>query len=104
MEKILIIDTADREKIIVSLKIDGQSHSLKAKRVSSQVVLPLIEKILKKYNLKTTDLTGIEVNLGPGSFTGLRVGVAIANTLGNFLKIPINGKKVGELAQPIYTR
>ena len=103
MEKVLLIDTADREETAVGLKIEGKAYFLKGKRVSSQILLPLIDKILKKYQLEPSDLTGIEVNLGPGSFTGLRVGVVVANTLGTFLKIPINGKAVGESVVPFYS-
>ncbi|MDP3998289.1 MAG: tRNA (adenosine(37)-N6)-threonylcarbamoyltransferase complex dimerization subunit type 1 TsaB [bacterium] len=101
MEKILIVDTADREETVVGLRIAGRTHYLKGKRISSQILLPLIDKILKKHHLQPQDLTGIEVNLGPGSFTGLRVGAAVANTLSSFLKVPINGKS-GYLAQPRY--
>ena len=39
-------------------------------------------------------LEGIEVETGPGSFTGLRVGVSVANALGYSLGIPVNGKKI----------
>lgn len=102
MEKILLIDTADREEVVVGLRIGGKTYFLKGRRVSSQILLPLVDKILKKYHLKTKDLTGIEANLGPGSFTGLRVGVAVANTLGTFLKIPINGRRRGHLVAPLY--
>lgn len=100
MEKILLIDTADREKTVVGLKIGGKTHFLRGKRISSQILLPLIAKILKKHNLHLQDLTAIEANLGPGSFTGLRVGAAVANTLGWALKIPVNGQK--KIAEPIY--
>ena len=95
MEKVLTIDTSNSRETIVGLKIDGQECFLKgrSKILKAQNVLPLIEKILKKQNLKPNDLTAIEVNTGPGSFTGLRVGVAVANTLAWSLKIPVNGKK-----------
>lgn len=102
MEKIILIDTSDREKTVVGLKVGGKTYFTKGKRVSSQILLPLIDKILKKYELVAHDLTGVEVNLGPGSFTGLRVGIAVANTLGAFLKIPINGQKIGKSVNPIY--
>ncbi|MFH1536127.1 MAG: hypothetical protein ABIC96_03620 [Patescibacteria group bacterium] len=39
-------------------------------------------------------MRGIEVETGPGSFTGLRVGVSVANALGFALNIPVNGKKM----------
>ena len=47
---------------------------------------------LEKMDFK--DLDGIEVETGPGSFTGLRVGVSVANALGFELDIPVNGKKL----------
>ena len=58
--------------------------------------------MLQKNNLEINQITEIKINKGPGSFTGLRVGVAIANSLGFLLKIPVNGKKVGELEEPVY--
>jgi len=100
----LLIDTSDNKLIKVGLIIDGKEHLVQqevdARR--AQVVLPLVEQLLKEHKLELKDVTGIEVNVGPGSFTGLRVGVAIANTLGFLLKIPINGKKVGEFVEPVY--
>ena len=101
MKKVLIINTSDSRETIVGLKIDGQEYFLKGKSkiLKAQNVLPLIEKILKKQNLQLNDLTAIKVNTGPGSFTGLRVGVAVANALAWVLKIPVNGKK---LAEPKY--
>lgn len=101
---ILILDTADNKKITVGLIIDGQKD-VQTKEITSkktQVILPMIDKILKKHSLKTKDLSEIQVNAGPGSFTGLRIGLAIGNVLSFVLKIPINGKKVGEIIIPIY--
>lgn len=60
----------------------------------SQVLLPLIEKLLNQNNLEYKDLIGIEVTTGPGSFTGLRVGVSVANALGYSLGIPVNNKEI----------
>jgi tRNA threonylcarbamoyladenosine biosynthesis protein TsaB len=68
------------------------------------VVLILIDKLLREYGLRIKDITRIEVNLGPGSFTGVRVGASVANALGFSLKIPVNGKKVGDLAEPLYNK
>ena len=67
-----------------------------------QTILPMIEKFLKKYSLKPEDLTEIKVNTGPGSFTGLRVGLAIVNALSFVLGVPVNDKKVGEIILPMY--
>ena len=69
----------------------------------SQIVLPLIEKILTRNNLALKDLSAISINTGPGSFTGIRVGLAVANTLALLLKIPINDLPPGQPAEPIYS-
>lgn len=60
----------------------------------SQVLLPLIIKLLQTTNSELKTLTGIEVATGPGSFTGLKVGVSVANALGFALGIPVNGQKI----------
>ena len=101
---ILIIDTSNSQETVVGLKINGKTNFLKGKSkiLKAKNVLPLIKKILKKHQLKPTDLTAIKINTGPGSFTGLRVGGAVANSLAWVLKIPVNGKKVGELVEPNY--
>lgn len=101
---ILILDTSDNKEIMVGLKVNNKEY-LQAEKIKSnktQTILPLIDKLLKKHSLKPKDLSGIEVNIGPGSFTGLRVGIAIANALSFALKIPVNGKKIGEIITPLY--
>jgi tRNA threonylcarbamoyladenosine biosynthesis protein TsaB len=87
----LYIDTSDREKIVVG--IDGKNYETNSKEGASQKLLPFIEEILKKNKKTLKDIKEIEVNKGPGSFTGLRVGIAIANTLAWQLNILVNHKK-----------
>lgn len=102
---ILLMDTADNKKITVGLIIDGKKD-IQTKGIASnktQIILPMIDKILRKHSLELDSLSGININVGPGSFTGLRIGLAVANALSFVLKIPINGKKVGEIILPIYT-
>ncbi len=72
----LYIDTSDRDTITVG--IDNKSYKAKAHSKASQKLLPLIDDALKKNKITTADISEIEVNTGPGSFTGLRVGVAVA--------------------------
>ena len=102
--KTLIIDSSNNKQIIVGLKIGNKKHLVKHKVDSkkAQVILPLIEKILKKHSFKIEDINSISVDTGPGSFTGLRIGISIANVLGFALKIPVNGKNIGELVEPVY--
>ena len=93
---ILHINTKDQRQVVVSLKKDGKIvDSLDAKNeYGSQVLLPLIEKIFKKNKMEYKDIDGLEVETGPGSFTGIRVGVSVANALGYTLGIPVNGKNI----------
>lgn len=94
---ILYINTKEQNKVEVAL-LEGKAGSVKGKVVKtlsaknkfgSQALLPLIARMCTP-----GVLTQIEVETGPGSFTGLRVGVSVANALGFALNIPINGKKI----------
>ncbi len=94
MSYILFIDTTDHQKITVAL-IGKEKFTMSAKvsYLKSQVVLPLIEKILTKHDCCLPDISEIKVNTGPGSFTGIRVGLSVANALAYLLDIKVNGKK-----------
>lgn len=91
---ILFINTKDQRTVNISLKKGGEVIAEKSEEneFGSQILLPLIMKILEENDLKLEDLTGIEVEEGPGSFTGLRVGASVAQALGFALNIPVNGK------------
>jgi tRNA threonylcarbamoyladenosine biosynthesis protein TsaB len=52
---------------------------------------PLIEQALRQAGIARQDLTGIGVGVGPGPFTGLRVGLVTARTLAYVLEIPVYG-------------
>ncbi len=99
----LYIDTSDREKIIVG--IDDKRFESKAKEQASQKLLPFIDEVLKEEGKTAKDITEIEVNTGPGSFTGLRVGVSVANAFGWALNIPVNGQNLrkGEMVDIKYS-
>lgn len=73
-----------------------------ANKNQAQAALPMIEKILRAANLKPKDISEINVETGPGSFTGLRVGIAIANALSFAADVKINGKEIGEIVLPEY--
>lgn len=92
---ILKLDTSSNKEISIGLRINDKEF-VKKKGVSfnsAQVVLPLITSLLSEKKLKLQDIDSIEVNIGPGSFTGIRVGTAIANTLSFALSIPVEWKE-----------
>ncbi len=106
---ILYIDTSDNTKTIVGLDKDRLEKPTGVDK--SQQVLSLINQILKKHKKALKEITEIKVETGAGlpagrqgSFTGLRVGVAVANTLGWVLGIPINGQRISpqKIVEPEY--
>lgn len=48
--------------------------------------------VLDEHNFKMTDVTGFVVFSGPGSFTSLRIGHAVANSLAHGLSVPVVGE------------
>lgn len=90
---ILHINTKDQKVIRVEIREKGKAirEMSEENEYGSQVLLPLIVKLLGG-NWK--ELEEIKVETGPGSFTGLRVGVSVANALGFALGIPVNGNKM----------
>lgn len=56
----------------------------------SLTAMPAIEEMMKKAKVLPADLTHIAVAEGPGSYTGVRIGLTIAKTLAWSLKIPLH--------------
>lgn len=75
-------------------------------RDETKKLLPAIVKLLKRANLRFSDIDRICVAKGPGGFSALRIGVTVANTLALILKIPLfemeSGLKV-KVAIPKYS-
>ncbi len=65
--------------------------TLQTKKTHSELLMPHIDKLLRMAGIKKTELKAVAVSIGPGSFTGLRIGLATAKTLAYALQIPIVG-------------
>ena len=52
-------------------------------------LLPFIDEVLKQGGCKTADLQGVAVSIGPGSYTGLRIGVSTAKGIAYTAGIPV---------------
>lgn len=88
---ILFIDTHD-ELITIALKNNDELYTKtqRSEYAHSVYTMPLIEELFKENNLEIKDLDKIIVVNGPGSFTGIRIGLSIAKTMAYALKININ--------------
>lgn len=65
--------------------------TMQAGLTHSEQLVPHIELLLDQAQVDTSDLTGIVVAIGPGSFTGLRIGMGTAKAMAYALKIPLYG-------------
>lgn len=57
----------------------------------SATLLPMIEKALKEHQTGIQEISAVGVNIGPGSFTGIRTGLTVARLLGQFLPMTVFG-------------
>jgi tRNA threonylcarbamoyladenosine biosynthesis protein TsaB len=93
--KLLQIDTSQKGKVVVKCVVGSDEWvEERDQKFGSQVLLNMIEEVLKKGRVEMKELEGIEVETGPGSYTGIRVGVSVANALSFALGIPVNGKQM----------
>lgn len=74
-----------------SVALGDESLVWRGDRNQSKELLLKIEKIMKKCKIGFDDLTGVVVVNGPGSYTGIRIGVSVANTIGMLKNIPVKG-------------
>ncbi|MEK7202288.1 MAG: hypothetical protein AAB669_02055 [Patescibacteria group bacterium] len=86
--RILVFDTTNRDQTSVALVDEGKVKKLVAP-VRAQDLQQLTDKLLKSAKTKIEDIDAVAVLTGPGSYTGTRMGVAAANTLGWLLDKPI---------------
>ncbi|KUK83655.1 MAG: YdiC [Microgenomates bacterium 39_6] len=89
----LFIDTSDNKKIILALDKKRKTIEVEKKNKS---LLKNINLFLKEEGVGLDSLGQIEINPGPGSFTGLRVGFSVANLLGWYFGIPVNGLMISQ--------
>ena len=91
--KILTIRT-DKPVAEIGLYKDQERHAYKtweAHRQLSSTIHTEIHKLLESKDKDWQDVEGIVFFIGPGSFTGLRIGAAVANTVATTLGVPIAG-------------
>lgn len=80
---ILAIDTSSLNATVALLsdeRLIGE-YTISNKKTHSQVIMPMICDLLEKCSLKIDDIDVFATGIGPGSFTGLRIGIATAKAL-----------------------
>ena len=82
----LYLDTSTPETI---LKLDDQEYHWHSDRDLAEKLLQFIHDKLTENGKDWSDLTKITFMSGPGSFTGLRIGASVVNTLAHELDIPL---------------
>ena len=79
--KILAIDTSNDE-VIDELNLEDE-------KTHSENLMPLLDKILKKNNIALKNIKLIACSVGPGSFTGIRIGIASIKPIAEVLCVPV---------------
>lgn len=92
MSKILLIESSSHN-CSVGVSIDGSVAALKEltseNYVHAESLHPFIEECINVAGISTRDLDAVAVSSGPGSYTGLRIGVSAAKGICFALKIPL---------------
>jgi len=80
---ILAIDTATRRLSVAVVSPAGCLASIQDDddRIHSERLLPAVDSLLRELGLSVRDLAGVALSVGPGSFTGLRIGLATVKGL-----------------------
>lgn len=91
---IILLDTSSTTAYLTLIK-KGEycDYQLQADRQLAKNLLGWIKEKLQDNNMTWSDISGIGGFLGPGSFTGLRIGLTVLNTLADDLSVPIAGTK-----------
>lgn len=91
---ILLLDTSTPTCRLTLVHNDKTvNYEWLAERTLAQNLLTYIEECLADNSATLEDVSAIGVMQGPGSFTGLRIGLTVTNTIAGSQKIPIVGKR-----------
>lgn len=91
--KILAVDTSAKSAS-VALTENGEIKGeffINTMLTHSETLMPMIDAVLKSTHLTPTDVDCLAVNTGPGSFTGLRIGIAAVKGIAFALDLPCVG-------------
>ena len=97
--KILGIDTSSMATSVAVIEDNKLicEYTINTKKTHSQKLMPMIENMLSISDINISEIDMIAVCEGPGSFTGLRIGIATAKAIAHVNKLPIVGINSVEL-------
>ena len=101
---VLVVDTSTKACVLgLAKKEDFYDSSEMVDRSHSKVVLPKIDELLEESGVDKSELDLVIFGQGPGSFTGLRIGVGVVQGLAFGLNIPVVAvSSMACLAQSVY--
>lgn len=79
---VAVVDPATRQVLAVRETDDTRRHA--------EVVGPFLDEVLRDAGIAPADVTGVAAGMGPGPFTGLRVGIAAARTFAAARGVPVH--------------
>lgn len=100
---ILLLDTSTPTAKLTLIDDVQHSYEWQAERELAHGLLRWLEEKMDEQSKSWRDVTGIGAFEGPGSFTGLRIGLTVLNTLADSLHVPIVGGS-GESWQQVAIR
>ena len=80
--RLLAIDTVTESCSAALLMDDVLTQRIENSRAHSRLILSMVDSLLAERNIELSALTAIAVDVGPGSFTGVRLGIGVAQGLG----------------------
>lgn len=95
--RILAIDTTSKNCSVAICKVDQDEVKTIAiensddEKTHSQKLMPLVSKVFEENNMSLDDINLLVCCLGPGSFTGIRIGVATVKAFADVKEIPVVG-------------
>ena len=96
----LVIDSTNNLKTVI--EVDGKMFVREYQSPREQNVLQAALDALEARNISLEQLAEIEVKTGPGSFTGIRVGISVAQALGLSLNLKVNENSPLVAIEPKY--
>lgn len=88
---ILAVDTSGSNCSVALQKDDSLlgEYNMNFGKQHSVLLMPMIEDLMEKTGIAAADLTHVVIDLGPGSFTGLRIGLSVLEAMSYALSIPL---------------